>query len=978
MNKKKVTIILIGVLLVIVSVFFINNSNNGIFKNIDMTNSVDEGDDNLTDFQKENKEKEKEIHQKAVSEKIEQLDNDKGLYSTDSIVLSDTTKEDAEHIAEEIGAEVRMTKKGDFAVLYLPKDVSIEDIYDNDKYASYIPQMTPDYYVSTNLINGNGMDEEDVIPDADMVVRNHPNYSINDPAYTNQQYIDYINLKDTWEETRGAGITVAIIDSGIDTDHAEFIGKISEKSYNASEDKIVKDYDISVIEDENGHGTAVAGVLAASMNNSEGITGISPDVNLVVIKCDVDDTGKFVRGSDLVFGLAYAIESDVDIINMSFGSPIDIFSRYTELAVDSDIICIAAAGNDGSNMPVYPASLDSVIAVGAYDTENGGLTEYSNYGDNVNLLAPGTAYTTYIDGGYKMSTGTSISAPIVSGAAALYIASNGKTQFDEMRQLFEASSHDLGDPGQDYRHGFGELDVYALVCEEKGTITYDMLTDEVENAKGHTEERDEAVAPTSTKKGLTEGSHCSVCGEVLVAQKEIPMLSGVPFTIDVSRINDEEYVNSLAVNVDDVVIPTVEISNNDDKIIINLLDEEHEYTVIGDNQNAIIETGNVKKIITDNISLDSIQITFDDEDNAKSFELVVSGNNNIKNISSTGKIDIIIKSDETDDDMNDEVVSKLTMAPQEGVSISTNGKLEITGVNINITSVDTAIYADDIVIDSADMKIELTGHNDVKSIIAAENSITIKSGNVNTVKPEGSKAFDFEVLSPSGKITLLTGATVSDKASYSVEPIIESNAGQNDNGNDKNKTADDKEKVEDKYPVDGKQVQDESREKDFSDSVPPNSDTTKDQKESNNISVGDTITYKSAKYKVLADGKVEYVSLNNKKIKSVVIPDTISDGNGNKYKITGIADNAFKNYKKLTKVTIGKNITKIGKNAFYGCKKLSKITIKSSLLKSVGKNAIKGINKKAVIKVPKKKLSKYKKLFKNKTGYKKTMKIYKK
>ena len=153
------------------------------------------------------------------------------------------------------------------------------------------------------------------------------------------------------------------------------------------------------------------------------------------------------------------------------------------------------------------------------------------------------------------------------------------------------------------------------------------------------------------------------------------------------------------------------------------------------------------------------------------------------------------------------------------------------------------------------------------------------------------------------------------------------------------------------------------------------SDDEKNEEPSNIISVGDNITYKSVKYKVLADGKVEYVSSNNKKIKSVVIPATIIDGNGNKYKVTEIANNSFKNYKKLTKVTIGKNVTKIGKNAFNGCTKLSKITIKSSSLKSVGKNAIKGINKKATIKVPKKKLTKYKKLFKSSTGYKKTMKI---
>ncbi|MCM1181302.1 MAG: leucine-rich repeat protein [Clostridium sp.] len=110
------------------------------------------------------------------------------------------------------------------------------------------------------------------------------------------------------------------------------------------------------------------------------------------------------------------------------------------------------------------------------------------------------------------------------------------------------------------------------------------------------------------------------------------------------------------------------------------------------------------------------------------------------------------------------------------------------------------------------------------------------------------------------------------------------------------------------------------------------------------------------------------------KKRNYVIPDVVSINN-KKYKVTEIEPNAFKNNKKLKSVTIGKNIKKIGKNAFYGCKNLKKITIKSSVLKSVGKNAIKGTNKKAVIKCPKKQLKKYKKLLKKSTGYKKSMRI---
>lgn len=110
--------------------------------------------------------------------------------------------------------------------------------------------------------------------------------------------------------------------------------------------------------------------------------------------------------------------------------------------------------------------------------------------------------------------------------------------------------------------------------------------------------------------------------------------------------------------------------------------------------------------------------------------------------------------------------------------------------------------------------------------------------------------------------------------------------------------------------------------------------------------------------------------------KKITVPSTIK-ADGKTYTVDEIAENAFKDNTKITHITIPRGVIKIGKNAFSGCKNLKKITIKSAVLKNVGKNAIKGINKKATIKVPKKQLKKYKKLFKSKTGYKKTMKIKK-
>lgn len=132
-------------------------------------------------------------------------------------------------------------------------------------------------------------------------------------------------------------------------------------------------------------------------------------------------------------------------------------------------------------------------------------------------------------------------------------------------------------------------------------------------------------------------------------------------------------------------------------------------------------------------------------------------------------------------------------------------------------------------------------------------------------------------------------------------------------------------------------------------------------------------TYKVTK-SAIKNGTVEFVKVN-KYASSVTIPDTVTV-DGTTYKVTSVSKNAFKNNKKLKKVTVGKNITKIKANAFYGCKNLKTVTVKSTQIETVGRNAFKGINPKAKIKVPRSKLAKYKKLFKGK-GQKKTVKIIK-
>ncbi|MBQ1233448.1 MAG: leucine-rich repeat protein, partial [Clostridia bacterium] len=208
-----------------------------------------------------------------------------------------------------------------------------------------------------------------------------------------------------------------------------------------------------------------------------------PQVNIIVIKAECDATGTFKRTSDLVFGLYYAIERDVSVVNMSFGveALVDPFAEAAQLALDSDVICVAAAGNNATANLTWPAAGENVFGVGALANNSWDLAEYSNYGENVDFVAPGTVYTTQMGGSYGGMNGTSFASPITAGVLALYMSQNMYTEFRTVEELLYASCCDLGDLGPDWYYGYGALDVGALMLEEQGTVTFNMMTDELDN-----------------------------------------------------------------------------------------------------------------------------------------------------------------------------------------------------------------------------------------------------------------------------------------------------------------------------------------------------------------------------------------------------------------------------------------------------------------------------------------------------------------
>ena len=256
--------------------------------------------------------------------------------------------------------------------------------------------------------------------------------------------------------SEGTRVKVAILDSGIDLDHPDLnvAGEVTFVPGTTSGD------------DDNGHGTLVAGIVAA-LNNDIGPTGVAPEVELYSVKV-LNQNGDGVMCL-IEQGIEWAVENKMDVINISIGSPMNwpnTVIAALENAYNAGIVIVAGAGNggtpDGEGNNIWaPARYEPVIAVGATD-ELGSRNSTSSTGDTLELTAPGTnIYSTAMGGGYGYLSQTSASSPYVAGVAARLIAA-GMSSNVEVRQALRDLTQDLGDPGWDPQYGWGLISVEAI------------------------------------------------------------------------------------------------------------------------------------------------------------------------------------------------------------------------------------------------------------------------------------------------------------------------------------------------------------------------------------------------------------------------------------------------------------------------------------------------------------------------------------
>lgn len=250
----------------------------------------------------------------------------------------------------------------------------------------------------------------------------------------------------------GKGVRIGIVDSGVEVTHPDLIGCM-DKGYDYVLDR-------EAMTDTYGHGTFVAGMIAAN-DNGAGSIGASPQATLVPIRCFEGKTAKVSTISRAIRGAVDKFSCDV--LNMSFGlkNDSDTLRDEIEHALDMGVILVASAGNDGTEAVTYPAGYDGVIGVAAV-TKEGARAYFSNHNSSVFIAAPGYQVTSLALGAdYEVNSGTSFSAPLVSAAAAILLGQDPSLTRENIMKILKDSAVDAGVTGYDPEFGWGILNIRA-------------------------------------------------------------------------------------------------------------------------------------------------------------------------------------------------------------------------------------------------------------------------------------------------------------------------------------------------------------------------------------------------------------------------------------------------------------------------------------------------------------------------------------
>lgn len=390
------------------------------------------------------------LNNSNIFQKIEDAEDKLAEYKTDEII-------------------VKFKNKASFERISLPAGLSVSKALTNYQGRNDVEYAEPNYIARTF-------------------------YTPNDTYYSLQWGFDNnsnsgINTEEAWNTSKGQGVVVAVVDTGV---AYENYGFWYQKAPDFNNTCFVPGYDFANNDthpnDDNGHGTHVAGTIAESTNNNLGAAGIAFESCIMPVKVlNRQGSGSY---ADIADGIRWAADNGADIINLSLGGPSS--ASYLENAVayahGKGVTIVAAAGNDGQNSISYPAAYnDYVIAVGAtrFDKK---LAPYSNRGAGLDLVAPGGDLSVdqngdgYGDGilqqtfgsnprdfGYWFFQGTSMASPHVAAAAALLISHGNATTPTDVQTALQETAADLGSTGWDSTYGFGLVNAAAALNWSSGT-----------------------------------------------------------------------------------------------------------------------------------------------------------------------------------------------------------------------------------------------------------------------------------------------------------------------------------------------------------------------------------------------------------------------------------------------------------------------------------------------------------------------------
>lgn len=279
----------------------------------------------------------------------------------------------------------------------------------------------------------------------------------NDPYWSYQWAPAKIEADCAWNTTLGdPSILVAVVDTGIDYNHED----LAANYVPGGSDWVNTDTDPM---DDHGHGTRCAGIIAAEINNTVGIAGLA-QIRIMAEKA-LDQYGEGYTDW-LANAIIHATDQGANIISMSWGGywQSELIHEAIQYAYNASVLLVAAAGNENTDLKLYPAAYDEVIAVTAtdmYDERPG----WSNFGDWVELAAPGVNIYSTVPWGYDYATGTSMASPHVAGVAALAWSQFPNTTRDWLRLWLRYTVDDIGDPGFDIYYGYGRINARKAVEE---------------------------------------------------------------------------------------------------------------------------------------------------------------------------------------------------------------------------------------------------------------------------------------------------------------------------------------------------------------------------------------------------------------------------------------------------------------------------------------------------------------------------------